>query len=341
MKTTTQIAALILAAAMLAACGGGGSNGSTLSGGTPAGGSDTESATQPAPDPQISVASMVAPNYTTADCPRFTNEAAAVAALDLSNVTIRTVNEYLLAVDADHAHKVFVRRPYDFVNWIAAAGGTVNLLSLGVATHETLHMTDLMVLRECTFPGYRVLFHGNIFETGLQVAETASIKIVDGAIDAVLKSEPRFQVYITNAATGNDLSVLLDEFAAYTGAAHTEYRTLSLGRAGSVTGPYDANLGGAVNFMVFLETYLQAARVANPVTYNRIRNSAPVKSAIQAIWTAAEQALRDSHPYVKSGSLKINNAYLAAAYSDTLLSELDAIGISHATAASWRGTYLP
>jgi hypothetical protein len=37
----------------------------------------------------------------------------------------------------------------------------------------------------------------------------------------------------------------------------------------------------------------------------------------------------------------VSVAYLRAAYSSTLLSELDVLGITHATAASWSETYLP
>ncbi|MEJ8838080.1 hypothetical protein [Ramlibacter sp. AN1133] len=119
---------------------------------------------------------------TTADCARLTSEADSIAALDLANPNIRAVNDFVLAVDPERANKVFVRRPYDFVNWVASNGGILNLLTLRVATHETLHMTDA-VLRACAPTGYKALFFGRILDTGLLANETASIKIVEGEIE--------------------------------------------------------------------------------------------------------------------------------------------------------------
>ncbi|MEJ8837677.1 hypothetical protein [Ramlibacter sp. AN1133] len=356
MKNLVLTAAAIATALILSACGGGGgggdgsaTSGTTVGAGTTGsttgtagttGGTTGGTTTPAATDPGIAVVALAAPNYTVADCARFTNDAAAVAALDLSNTTIKQINDYLQAVDADHAYKVFIRRPYDFANWIASLGGSVNFLSLGIATHETLHMTD-SVLRLCAPAGYKTLFLGNIVDTGLQGGDTASTRIVDTMIDTALKPEPRFATYITGAAAGNDFTVLLDEFAAYAGAARTTTQAHALGKLALPSGSLDSDLGGTVNFMVFLETYLKAARLNNAATYDTIRTSAATKAAIQTIWTAAEKALVDSYPLVKAGSLTVNTAYFSAAYSGALLSELDAIGISHATTASWSGTYLP
>jgi hypothetical protein len=346
MKKLKLMLASVAAAALLTACGGGGGGGSETAtatpSSTPSNATTTTTTTSPAAS-VITVAPMSAPNVSTSDCPRLTSEASAIAALDLSNASIKAVNDFLTQVDPDHAYKVFIRRPYDFVNWIASIGDTVNVLTAGVATHETLHMTD-SVLRNCGTAGYKILFFGNILDTGLQAGDTATIKIVDAVIDPALKTEPRFTTYITNAAAGNDFTALLDELAAYTGAAHTEFAMLSKGKNGGTTGSLDADLGGAVNFMVYLENHLRAARLNDTATYDKIRSSGPTKTAIQALWTAAEQALRDSYPYVKGGTdprLVINSAYFSAAYSASLLSELDFIGITHSTAASWSGTYLP
>jgi len=350
MKKLNSGLAALFAAAFLSACGGGGGESAATGGapstGTPSSGASPAEAPAPAPaqsSSPITVSAMVAPNVSTADCPRLTSESASLAALDLSNANIKSVNDFLAQVDADHSYKVFIRRPYDFVNWIAGNRGTVNLLTAGVATHETLHMTD-SVLRGCGTVGYKILFFGNILDTGLQAGDTANIKIVDAVIDSALKTEARYTTYITNAAAGNDFTVLLDELAAYSGAAHTEFKMLSTGKTGGTTGTLDADLGGTVNFMVYLENYLRAARLTDTVTYDKIRTSGPTKAAIQALWTAAEQVLRDSYPYVKGGTeprLVINGAYFSAAYSANLLSELDSIGITHSTAASWSGTYLP
>ena len=335
-KLNTGLAALI-AAALLTACGGGGGGDSTGGGGS--------EAPAPTPDPTtITVTATTPSNLTASDCPRLVSESDSIAALDLSNGSIRAVNDFLLTVDPVHAYKVFVRAPGDFVNWMAAAGGAANLVTVGAATHETLHMTD-SVLRGCATAGaYKVLLHGSIIHTGLKAGMTSNIGIIDAVVDSALKTEPRYTTYVKNAAAGNDFTVLLDELAAYAGAAHTDVQMIAKGKAADVTGTLDANIGGTVNFMVYLQYYLQAARLNYPTTYDNIRNDPLAITAIQAIWSRAEQALRDSYAYTREGAaprLVVNNTYFDAAYSATLLSELDAIGVTHATRASWSGTYLP
>lgn len=339
MKRMNLIAAVVASAALLAACGGGGGGDDA---GTPDGGT---AAPAPAPaEPVVTVNAITAPAVTTADCARLVDEAASIAALDLANSEIKKVNDYLLEVDTSHAYKVFVRRPADFVNWMAAVGGTANLLTVGTATHETLHMTD-SVLRGCpTADAYKILLHGVVLHTGLTAGMTSNIGIIDAIVDPALKTEPRYTTYVTSAAAGNDFTVLLDELAAYTGAAHTDVQMIATGKTASMTGTFDGNIGGTVNFMVYLLYYLQAARLNFPTTYDNIRNDPMAITAIQALWTRAEQALRDSFPYTLPGAtpqLVVNSSYFDAAYSAPMLGELDAIGITHATRASWSGTYLP
>lgn len=333
------IAALVASAAFLAACGGGGGGGDS---------SSTDGGAAPAPAPAepavVTVSAIAAPAVTTTDCPRLTSETAAIAALDLSNSEIKKVNDYLLEVDPDHAYKVFVRRPADFVNWMAATGGKANLLTVGTATHETQHMTDT-VLRGCPTAGvYKALLHGVILSTGITAGETSSIGMIDAVVAPALKGEARYGTYVASAPAGNDFTVLLDELAAYAGAAHTDVQMIAKGKAADMTGTVDANIGGTVNFMVYLQYYLQAARLNYPTTYDNIRNDPLAITAIQAIWSRAEQALRDSYAYTQEGAtprLVVNSTYFDAAYSAALLAELDAIGVTHATRASWSGTYLP
>lgn len=342
-----KLAALISAAALLAACGGGGGGGNattSTTAATPA--AATTAATAPAPAP-ITVSSMTAPAVTAADCPRLTSESASIAALDLSNANIKALNDYLPAVDSAHAYKVFIRRPADFVNWVVAGGGTVNIDSIGLSTHETLHMVDT-ALAACAPAGTaKYLFMGTVVATDLQAGMTDNYGIVDETLDAALKTGLRYNTYIVAAPThpGNDFRVLLDELAAYTGGAYTEVQMIAQGKAAGDTRSLDVNLGGMVQFMVYLENYLKAARLNHPATYATIKNSTTTISAIQTIWTQAEQVLQKAYPSTKAGAapqLTVDASYFSAAYSAALLSELNAIGVtSHATAASWSGTYLP
>jgi hypothetical protein len=156
-----------------------------------------------------------------------------------------------------------------------------------------------------------------------------------------LKTESRYDAYITNAPSFNEFPVLLDEFAAYAAAAQTDLRMIEAYPATRKTRG-DLNLGGTVNFMVFLQDYLKAIR--GTPAWDKIRNDAGAVAFIQAVWNQAEKVLADSYVHTQDGAttqLLINDAYFAAAYSTALLGELDAIGVTHRSAASWSGSYLP
>lgn len=336
-KLNTNLLALFAAAA-LTACGGGGGGGAT---------DDGASAPAPAPAPEaITVTATTPTTLTAADCPRLASDGDSAAALDLSNASISAVNDFLLAADQVHAHKVFIRAPGDFVNWIVNAGGTVDLLSVGVATHETLHKVDT-ALRSCApVLAAKYQFMGSQLITDLEPGTTSNYAIVAETIDPALTSAPRYSTYIATASSsnGNDFSVLLDELAAYTGGAYTEVQLLQQGKVGGTTGSLDVNLGGMVNFMVYLENYLKSARLNHTAQYDAIKNSASTVAAIQAIWSRAEQILQDGYSFTASGDPKliVDGAYFKAAYSASLLAELDAIGVTtHRSAGDWAGTYLP
>lgn len=331
MKPIPNKLAMLFAAAALTACGGGG-------------GAEPGGVNPPPPAPAPVVEKTTPPTYSDGDCPNFLDGAKAKAALDLSEPNVAKVNDYLKAVGADHAHQVFVRRPFDFVNWIALMGGKVDLATVGTAAHETNHMVSTL-LRSCGSPGaYKVQFFGDVLSTTLRPQDTASIKVVATLLPASLKTDDRYKIYITDAAAGNDFTVLLDEFAAYVGGADTELQILKSGRDGQLNVAMDSNLGGTVNFMVFLPTYLQAVRRNHPSTYNRILNDAATLAMIEAIWSRAEQVLQDSAPYAQESStpqLVVSTAYLNAAYSSGMLGELDRLNITHGTRGDWVGTYLP
>lgn len=332
-------AALLALVSVLAACGGGESGRSVTVTTT-----TTPSTPRPAQpqDALLTVSATSAPGYDAADCPRFEDTAAAAAALDLADPDIRVVDQYLKSLDPVHAYGVFVRRPYDFVNWLAASGGTIDLVSLPGAVHETAHMVG-NVLKLCAPAGtYKALFMGEILATHLKLGDLPSVKVVDTVIDPALKSHFRYDTYITQAAPDNDFTILLDEFAAYTGAAHTELRMLQDGRF--LTAGGDAQMGGLVTMMVFVENYLMAVRRDDPAAWNLIKEDAATVAALQAIWRGGEQTLRDGFAFTQPGGvvrMSVDAAYFAAAYSPGLLAELDAIGVSHAAASAWSGTYLP
>jgi hypothetical protein len=323
------------AVALLAACSGGGGGGTTkpvAPGGTTA--------------PSITVATLPALTPTLGDCVRLQSDAQSEAAVDLTNASIRAVSALLQTVDANHAYKVFTRRPNDFINWVVTgSGGTgkLDVTSLGMATHETMHMVD-EALYGCA-PGaqHKLQFFGTQLVTSLVAGGTPTYNIVDQTIDPALKTAFRYPTYITGNGATSDFRVLLDEFAAYTGGAHTELQ-YSTKYVASASGNLDTNLGGMVNFMVYLQNYLQSARLNNNAAWLNIKNSPATVSAIQAVWSRAETTLVAAHPMTKATSqpqFVVDAAHFNAAYSTGLLAELDQIGVTHATAASWSGTYLP
>lgn len=324
-----NLAAATLAAALLSACGGGGTDG------TPLGNPDGN------PDAPITVGKIPAPAVTAADCPRLTSEAASITAVDLSNPTIKAVNDFVLAVDPEVTYKVFVRRPEDFVNRIAATSGKVDLASLPGAAHDTLHLTHA-VLQLCAPTGYKALFKGTIHDTGLQAGDTAAIGILDAAMPGGLKGGARYKKYILDAAVTDDFTTLLDEFVAHTTGARAEVEMLKAGRVGGYSGTLDGNLAGMVEFMLYLEAYLESARVGEPATYAAIQASGGTKAALQAAWSEAERVLKAAYPYVKSGDarLAVGTGFLQMAYTDPNLAELDGLGITHLLADDWLGTYL-
>lgn len=336
MKAIPYTLAALFAAVALTACGGGGGGGDAAPG--------DPNPPAPAPAPAPVVETTTPPSYSDNDCPKFLDGAKAEAALDLSDTNVAKVNDYLKQVAATHAYQVFVRRPYDFVNWIAMMGGKVDLATVGTAAHETNHMVST-VLRTCGAPdAYKVQFFGDILTTSLEPKDTASIKVVATFLPDSLKTEDRYKIYITDAAAGNDFTVLLDEFAAYVGGADTELQIFTAAMSEPANVGMDSNLGGTVNFMVFIQTYLRAVRNNDPAVYNRIAGDPTTVAAIQAIWTRAEQVLEESLPYTQAASqprLVISTAYLEQAYSPVLLEELDRLGILHFERDAWVGLYLP
>ncbi|HEV8315063.1 MAG TPA: hypothetical protein VGQ23_18520, partial [Burkholderiaceae bacterium] len=67
--------------------------------------------------------------------------------------------------------------------------------------------------------------------------------------------------------------VLLDELNAYTGAAQFELGLLSNAVYSSLRSPGNIDIGGMIDFMMFMPSYLKAARLNHPT-----RDRAPVST---------------------------------------------------------------
>jgi hypothetical protein len=346
MKTRLNIfrlSFLAAAIAVLAACGGGGDAA------PPASVSTSTSPSTPAAGP-AKVATLPAgasPNVTAANCAPIS--APTTTPPVISGVDMQAVNDILLAVDPAHGYSEFARLPGTFMWWVRS-GSSVDMLSLGAAVHETNHKIDSTLRNLCNTDGLARFFaDGQVYVTDISRNDKlANYSIAGETYPTALKSTRgfRYDLYVTGAASssGNDLSILLDELNAYTGAANLEVRLFSSPTYSYLATRADADAGGMADFMLFLQAYLKAARLNHPATYTTLQAQARTKAFIQFAWTRAETVLAAAYPFSTAASA--NNAaripvdVLMAVYSADFLLELDTLGIVHKAPADWASTYL-
>lgn len=350
--------AAILATFALVGCGGGGGGG----GGAGSGGvaavpttTTTESAPAqetpaPAKNPVPTEAAGPGVTLTLTDCARITGNP--VPSPAITGADMQEVNDVLLSQDAAHSYDMFQRSPADVMWWVRSSGRAVTLGTLGTGVHETNHVIDFLISAICSGDGYsRYLLDGQVHLTGTRMGDTANRVIVDSTYPAALKVSraARFDAYITDTAgnSRNDFSSLLDEFNAYAGAAALE---AAVRGAPEMAYLYqenvmsDENIGGMVDFMLFMQHYLLAAKSSSPLTYSAIQGQPDTLAFMQVLWTRAESVLVRAYPHSttatgKGGTIVPADVF-AEIYSPQMLSELDALGITHKVAADWVGTYL-
>ena len=350
MKTLTS--ALIVAAMLsVSACGGGGSTTpepvSTLPAPLPVVVVPV-APTAPLPVLPIAVATLPAgasPSTSLADC---TN----VQSLTLPTPTFtdqdsKAASEILALVDPTQGAAELARVPASFMWWLRSAGATVNMTSISVAIHESNHQIDRLLSKVCSTDGLaRFFVDGKVYTTGLKSGTTENYSLVQEAYPTALKTTRagRFDVYITGsaAASGNGFSILLDELTAYTAGAKFEVNLLATPALKYAATAGDQNLGGMVDFMLYLQTYLQASRLNHPATYLTIQGQAQTLAFMQFVWTRAENILAAAYPFSNTGggNQVVPLDVVAQIYSPGFLSELDRLGIAHKTAADWSTTYL-
>lgn len=359
--------AITLATALaitLTACGGGGSSPSSPAVGvmppapapTPAPPTPTPApAPAPAPGPVLAPAPTATlpagtvPAITAADCPKLLGGSA--NAPTVAGADMKLANDVLLDVDPNHSYAEFSRLPATLTWWMRSAGSAdekvVNQWTLSAAIHETNHELNSALRYRCHFDGLaRYFVDGQVNVTGLKFGDTDNYSIVSETYPAALKSARalRFDLYVTGAAkaNGNDFSALLDELAAYSGGANFEVNLLSNPTYSYLSKSGDLNVSGMVDFMLFLESYLKAARLNHPSTYSAIQSQSQTLDFIQFSWSRAERILVLAYPFsMKAGGTQVVPVdVLAQIYSAPFLAELDLLGIAHKPAADWSTTYL-
>ena len=337
--------AAILATFALVGCGGGGTAVPTTTT-EPALVEETQA---PAKNPVPTEAAGPNVTLTLTDCARLTGNP--VPSPAITGADMQEVNDVLLSQDAKHSYDVFQRSPADVMWWVRSGSTAVTLGTLGNGVHQTNHVIDFLLSAICSEDRYsRYLLDGQVHLTGTRMGDTANLVIVDNTYPAALKvsRSVRFGTYITEAAgnSRNDFSSLLEEFNAFAGAAALEAAVRGnpemtyLYQKNAIS---DENVGGMVDFMLFMQHYLLAARSSSPQTYSAIQGQPDTLAFMQALWTRAESVLVRAYPISTTatgkGGTVVPADVFAEIYSSQMLSELDALGITHKVAADWVGTY--
>lgn len=336
-----RLSFLCAVTATLVACGGGDSSSSFTSSSKPG------PAAEPGTPKVATLPSGASPAVTAANCGVLM--AATVAAPAISGADMQAASDILLALDPAHGYSEFARLPGTFMWWLRG-DASVDMLSLGAAVHETNHKIDSTLRNVCNTDGLARFFaDGVVHVTDISRNEKlANYSIAGETYPDNLKAARgfRFEAYVTAAASssGNDLSILLDELNAYTGAARLEVTMFANPAYSYLTTKADADVGGMVDFMLFLQAYIKSARLNHPTTYTMLQNQSLTKSFIQFAWSRAEGVLAAAYPYSTVASanngIRVSGDVIKAIYSPDFLQELDNLGITHKVPQDWAATYL-
>jgi hypothetical protein len=263
----------------------------------------------------------------------------------------QVINDVLNATGNHHVSTIFRLMP-DQVTWWVRFTGSISILSLGTAIHESNHIVDA-VLTHCNNGFSTYLLEGHVIKTDHKFGDSPKYSIAADMLPLKFKTNSmgsRFHLYIeqNGSHAESDFSILLDELVAYTGAASldisilrsTEYSWL----VDRQVAWFDVNPGGMADFMIYTLAYLKALRVNYPEAYLRLQQQPKTLALLQVIWSAAETTLVSAYDLTtkanNGGILRISRDAIAAAYSDEFLGELDRLGIKHASINSWRTSYL-
>ena len=310
MKTFT-LASTVAAAVFLAGCGGGGGGSttepvSTLPGPVPVvivPVAVAPAPLQPLPVVAIAVSTLPAgtsPTTSAADCMNL--QSAALPMPILPGADAQAASDILALVDPAHGFAEISRVPSTFVWWMRSAGPVVNMTTLGLAIHEANHEVDRLLSKVCSSDGMARFFaDGKTYVTGLAAGTTANYSIVGEVYPAALKASraSRFDVYIAGSApyAGNRFSALLDELNAYSSGAKFEVSLLSNPSLKYAERAGDLNVGGMVDFMLYMQAYLQASRLNHPSSYAVIQGQAQTLAYMQFAWTRAENILASAYQF--------------------------------------------
>ena len=230
---------------------------------------------------------------------------------------------------------------HEDVMWWARLGGTMDIVALARAFHESNHTVDLQLTR-CNGNSAAYFFQGRPYVTDLTRGSVPPYAIASEEIPPAFKSQPlgRYGAYFerTRPLPGNDLTILVDELNAHITGARLEValagsplyaEAIKSGKYQS----YDGNIEGVADFMLYFLAYTKAVKHREPGAYQRIKTSPLFLAHVQRLWSAAENVLNDARPYTteNGGMYLLSRDTLDAVYSDQYISALDDLGIRHAS----------
>lgn len=263
----------------------------------------------------------------------------------------RLVKKLLLELSPNYGHELFLIAPDDLMFWVRTMK-SISIQSIGVAVHETNHLVNT-ALSKCN-DGFATYWSKNqIFKTEHQTGATEPYSIAAQSLPASLKLDQvgsRYSQYINGNGKHPqaDFSILLDELLAYTGAASLEVSIVETGSLGWLVDPkiseFNVNIGGMADFMIYTLSYLKVLRTKYPDSYRNLKRKVKLVKLTQSIWSEAEVTLKAAFDRTttagKGGVLVVPREALAYAYSDSFISELDRLGITHMSQKDWYSTYL-
>jgi hypothetical protein len=296
--------------------------------------------------PSVLAARGISPTLGAANCAAVQASVNATPAT-FADADMQQANDVLSTIDPG-AYAIFKKLPDTFAWWMRGNYGTtsVSMLNLTIAIHETSHGIQNVNSFQCGATAFKYLLDGTVYTTDLTSGATVLYSIVSQTYPLATKP-PRYNVYVaaTPFAPSNDARIMLDELTAYSTAARLAINMMHFPEYGNLTSYEDGDLAGMVDFMLFTQSYLKAARLNAPATYTALQ-SANTKAYIQTLWTFAEANLQQSIPYAYTAAaltyiankpMFINANVLAQVYTPSWLAELDALGITHKAASDWSG----
>jgi hypothetical protein len=285
------------------------------------------------------------------DCGRLHNLAKAKAFLVIETDDMKVVEKILKATTPNHGHILFTNAPQHVMWWVRKMG-SISILSLGTAVHEANHAVDAALTR-CNDGAATYSLHGKTIITQHKFGDSPNYSILAVALPSSLKSHQvgsRYPQYVEQNGlhSRSDFSILMDELIAYIGAAELEISIAKSSNYSWLVNPeftgLNVNVGGVADFMIYTLSYLKSVRNRYPAAYSKVRQQPTTIDLLQRVWTAAESVLVSAYDVTKNankgGILIVPKEAIAIAYSDEFISELDRLGISHASANSWATTYL-